>query len=453
MFHMNSKPHLPLNTICKRARERGVYIFFDPDTPNWVSVNEDGREVLELCNGERTVYEICEVLSKKAPWTENFSNDVLEFLNKIAAKDFLSDKPFSPPKTITTRASVLKELWIHVTNKCNMRCLHCHLDAGNRFESELEKEEIFGIIDQFVQLGGENLTISGGEPLCRSELTDILAYANRKEIRILRVVTNGTLIDGEIARCFKELNVYVQVSLDGATPETNDAIRGKGNYERAMEGIAELLKARVSTTIGMTLMKPNTKEIFEMANLCKTLGIPKFHVGLLQPKGRAKRNEDILRLSNRELLAAWKDINDVSKEKGIRIDIEEGVNKYLTKRIKNDFCGAGTSILSISADGVVYPCAGLHDPDFMAGNARSRTLKDIWKNSEILRQLRHLHVTQIPECKRCDLRYICGGGCHVFRYYQKGKLLTTHPYCKVYKKLYWEILRDLACEKRAFPDQ
>jgi radical SAM protein with 4Fe4S-binding SPASM domain len=324
------------------------------------------------------------------------------------------------------------------------------LEAGVPLESELRKEEIFQIIDQYAQLGGEKITISGGEPFCRPDLIEILAYASGKA-KLVFLVTNGTMIDDDTASRLKQFkNIAVQVSLDGATRETHDQIRGNGSYEKAMKGINALLRAKVQTRIGMTLMKPNAEEIFKMAYLCKTLNIPAFHLGLLQIKGRAKKNQKTISLTNTELLKAMRRVRTVSKETGVHVDMEEGLNILVGSLKRNDFCGAGSALLSVSSDGFVYPCAGLHDPVFVAGNIRNQTLEDIWRNSKVLKKLNGLSVIDIPKCRRCIVRFMCGGNCHVGRHGQKGKLLSVHPYCTVLRSIILEKIEELAATQQPF---
>jgi radical SAM protein with 4Fe4S-binding SPASM domain len=424
-----------------------LYIFLDPDSTNWVSVNENGKEILKLCNGKRTVSHISRILGRRHGTNyRELSSGILEFLNQIALRKFLSDKPLLPPRS--GKSSILADIWIHVTNECNLRCAHCHLEAGTPLESELGKEEIFQIIDQYAQLGGGQITISGGEPFCRSDLIEILAYANGKA-KLVFLATNGTMIDDDTASRLKEFkNMVVQVSLDGATRETNDQIRGNGSYEKAMKGINALLRAKVQTKIGMTLMKQNVEEIFKMAYLCKTLNIPRLHMGLLQIKGRAKKNQKTISLTNTEVLKAMRQVRTVTKETGVAVDMEEALNINVGTVKRNDFCGAGSASLSVSSDGFVYPCAGLHDPVFVAGNIRKQPLEDIWRNSKVLKKLNGLSVTDIPKCRHCIVRFMCGGNCHVGRQGQRGKLLSVHPYCTALKSIILEKIEELAATQQ-----
>lgn len=290
-FKMISKPYSPKNVIIKR--DRGTYLFLDPDTPNWVVVNAIGRDILEFCDGKHTIKEITEILCEKynEPYEESAEN-VLSFLNKLREKKFLQEVPFLIPVRLDKKNVSLMDVWVHVTNKCNLSCIHCHLDSGTPFRNEMTKEEIFGVIDRAMELGMKKLVVSGGEPFIRSDILDIIKYAHKRNVRIIRIITNGTLITEKIARTLRKLDVNVQVSLDGAYKETHDSIRGGGTYKKTINGIKNLMNKNTDCYVCMTLMKRNVNEMQEMANLLENLGVRALHFSALQNKGRAEKNNN-----------------------------------------------------------------------------------------------------------------------------------------------------------------
>jgi sulfatase maturation enzyme AslB (radical SAM superfamily) len=227
-FTLDSVPHKPKNITTKEFPS-GLYLLLDPDTPNWIVVNGIGRDIIELCDGEKPLGKIIKVLCENygEPYEESVE-DVLAFANELNGKYFLLEEEFPPPRGADRKDAPFQNLWIHVTNKCNLRCKHCHLSSGASFQDELTTEEIFSIVSQAEQLGVKLLVVTGGEPLVREDILDILNYASEHIDRVL-LLTNGTLITDEIAEKLKEFKVDVQVSLDGAQQETQDFIRGKGS--------------------------------------------------------------------------------------------------------------------------------------------------------------------------------------------------------------------------------
>lgn len=335
----------------------------------------------------------------------------------------------------------MEEIWLNVTNKCNLRCIQCHLSSGKALDDELTTNEILSVIDQYKEIKSKNgsIVISGGEPLLRDDILDILEYIAKKDINI-SLITNGTLISQKLSKELKKLeNLKIQVSLDGAKRETNDFIRGKGAYEETIKGIKNLIKEGMNPTIAMTIMKVNMNEILDMMRLAEDLGVKNLHFPLIRVIGRAKDNENLVDLNNEDKFRAYKIIQEIPKMSTLTTS-----NEFVCKiknLMKTDLCGAGRSTLSIAANGDVYPCASLHDKRFLAGNVRSKSLKEI-RSSPVLEKLWRMSVLDIKGCEECELKFICGGGCHATRFYSNGRLDSVTPNCEFLKKIYWHALEE-----------
>lgn len=438
-FTLDSVLYAPKNVVTKGTGE--AYLLLDPDTPNWIVVNAVGKDILTLCDGTRTVKETTKTLCEKhhEPY-EGSIDSVLTFVNGAKKNRFLREDPFPPSSRVDKENAPLVDLWINVTNKCNLRCIHCHLSSGTALENEMTKKEIIRVIDEARDLGVRNLTISGGEPLVRNDILSIVEYAHEQNIDRITVVTNGTLITNETAEKFSKLNVDVQVSLDGAREETHDFIRGKGTYKKTIGGIKKLVNAGAHFYIGMTIMKKNMNEMQEMAELSKSLRINVLHLTILQNKGRAKENPLVIGLEDEDYVTAIKKMKEISNLTNINISTEEAFRGKVERLSKIDLCGAGSGIISVAADGNVYPCAGLHEKEFCAGNIRDQSLRDIWKTSAVFKRFRSLSILDIEDCRNCELKFICGGGCHANKYNAYGHLDTPSVQCKACKEIFWDLL-------------
>ncbi|MBU6998547.1 MAG: radical SAM protein [Theionarchaea archaeon] len=443
-FTLDSAPHAP-RTVVSRKGSPDLYLLLDPETPNWVIVNTIGKDIITLCDGKTPLQHIIQALCEKynEPYHESVDS-VLAFVNELREKTVLREEEWVPPSTPDKKAVPLHNFWLNVTNACNLRCIHCHQESGPPLENELTEKEICHVISEAQELGARHMTVSGGEPLLRKDILAILAYAYDC-MEGIQLITNGTQITDEIARVLKELNVAVQVSLDGAREETQDFIRGKGSYRKVIEGLKTLVRVGAPVTVGMTLMSQNVHEMEEMAHLVKSLGISSLHFPILQMKGRAKQNESQVALEDNDLIEAFKRMKDISKI-GIVTTIEDTLRNEVEKMQRREFCGAGISMMSVSPNGNIYPCAGLHDDRFCGGTIREQTLKDIWETGEVFSELRSLSVLDIPECGECELKYICGGGCHVDRFHDSGELKKVSPKCGVHRELYWYLLMEEARE-------
>jgi radical SAM protein with 4Fe4S-binding SPASM domain len=425
-----SSPYAPPNLLFKESTS-GAYLLLDPDTPNWIVVDKVGKAIVSRCNGSVSIAEITRELCRE--YKESYEESIeyiLHFVNELQKRNLLRNKPFPEVQRADKAHSKLNEIWIHVTNECNLRCIHCHLSSGIQLQNELTIEEIFGAIAAANELGAQRIIISGGEPLMRKDFLSIAKFS-RDKVGFVQLLTNGTLITDKIAQALKDWDIKVQVSLDGARKETNDFIRGKGAYERTIAGIKKLVKSGVDTRLSMTLMEKNMNEIPEMAVLAEKLGIKMLHIPTPQIKGRARENKDSVLPSDESCIKLIKSLDGLSKIVGINVFLEEFWYLKIEKIQKIDLCGAGCMLMSIAADGEVYPCAGLHEMEFSSGNIREKSLKDMWENSEVFKELRSFSVLDIPECRDCEMKFICGGGCHVDRYYAYGDLRRKSPLCGI----------------------
>ena len=443
-FTLDSVPHGPQEVVAREV-EPDLYLLLDTNTPSWVIVNNIGREIVSLCNGKRPLREIIKTLcAQYGELYEESIDSVCTFANELKEKHFIREEPFEPPMRLE-KNDPLQDIWLNVTNKCNLRCLHCHQSSGLPLKDEMTTEEMCRVICEAEELGAETIYFSGGEPLTRKDILKIIECASQHMKGVI-LITNGTLITDEIAKKLKDCNVAVQVSLDGASEETHDFIRGKGSHKKALCGLKKLIKAGVLSRMAMTLTKINMNEMDEMIKLTKKLGLKNVHFPIVQSKGRAKENQSLIGIKNENIIAITKKMQEISKNEDIELSVAKALRKEVENGIKKDTCGAGSSTVSIAADGNVYPCAGLHEEEFCAGTIREQSLTDIWKNSEVFKKLRVFSVLDIPECRTCELKFICGSGCHVDKYYAYGMLDTPTPRCKAQQKIYWYLLLERARE-------
>ena len=153
----------------------------------------------------------------------------------------------------------IKRMNLIITKKCNLKCRICDIPRLSSKVNEMEYQEIIRLIDDAVDLGLQQLELSGGEPLCRPDLIDIMKYASGKKVDVI-LITNGTMINKEKAEQLVEFGLKsVMVSIDGFE-EVNDRIRGKGTYTRAVGAIESFLPLRErmhDIGIGVTLTKIN----------------------------------------------------------------------------------------------------------------------------------------------------------------------------------------------------
>ncbi|MER3445823.1 MAG: hypothetical protein C4291_02835 [Candidatus Dadabacteria bacterium] len=171
----------------------------------------------------------------------------------------------SDPMPRNLKADHLSELWIHTNNSCNLQCAHCLVSSAPWEDRGMPKEEIKRIIDQGRELGVFRFYFTGGEPFIRKDIYELIDYVTRDENSELIVLTNGMFFNQkeklnqllELARGrFKP-----QISLDGSTPEINDPIRGKGTFEKIIEGIKIAAESGLNPTVTTVVTAANAEDI------------------------------------------------------------------------------------------------------------------------------------------------------------------------------------------------
>ena len=338
------------------------------------------------------------------------------------------------------------------TRRCNLKCVHCYSQSQNiRYEGELTTEEGKRLIDSMADFGAPVLLFSGGEPLIRKDLFELIRHATARGLRAV-ISTNGTLISTEAAARLRDFNLsYVGVSLDG-TEAVNDRFRGvEGAYARAMNGIRACLAAGLKVGLRFTINRRNAGEIPAIFRIIREEGIPRvcFYHLVYTGRGSALIGED---LDHAETRAAVDQIIDLTAELQRRGDPKEvltvdnhadGVYVYL-RLLREDAARAaqvlellqfnegnssGRGIACVSWDGTVHPDQFWRH--LSLGNVRERDFGAIWtdSNNELLMKLKDKKRYVQGRCARCKWLGICGGNFRVRAEAVTGDLWAPDPAC------------------------
>jgi mycofactocin radical SAM maturase len=327
----------------------------------------------------------------------------------------LSSEALSAPVNVT---------W-EITGKCNLSCRHClSADLRAQRKGELTYEGCVAVIDELAAAEVFQVNFGGGEPFLREDFLSILEYLQGKDMTAC-VSTNGTLLtDPLIDRLIEMDHLFLQVSLDGVRPETNDAIRGAGTFPRIIDGVRRLSERGLADlSLNMVVTRLNVNEIADFATLAKAFGA-KARLSRFRPSGAARSMWKTYRLTKSQLLglSAFLDEN----HEVLTGDSFFALAPESRRALGLNRCGAAKMTMSIAPDGSVYPCAFLSDPAFLAGNVTDASPVSIFRDSEVFCRLRE---TDVGSCKSCTRFSVCNGGCPAVAYFVTRSLGACDPEC------------------------
>ncbi len=448
------------------------YVALNPAAPHWIATDERGLQILARLDGRTPLGEVVTAyagqmrLDPTRAWLhiETFARDALR--QGFVSTDGAVPVPYLGRATYLG-TDKLEELWIQVNDFCNLACAHCLVSSSPQRAQGLDTARLRDVIDQAMGLGVERLFITGGEPLARPDILELLTHAVDTHGREVVVMTNGTLFKGARLETLTALaaeeraqgRLRVQISLDGSTPETNDPIRGKGTFARITEGIQTAVVAGLRPTVTATILRHNIDDLGGIVRLAASLGVTNVHLLWPHRRGRVLEGPFADLPSAADILAAVRAARSVAQELQVSIDNLEEFRLRLdgTPGVKNDLAGAGYSSLCVYTDGAVYPSASMAGvPELRCGDLAEQSLERIWKDSPICKELRSATVEQKAQCRTCSLKFVCGGGDLEHGYWastggvegRKGRFTGHDPYCEVYKGLASDAFADFAREGR-----
>ena len=284
------------------------------------------------------------------------------------------------------------------TNKCNLNCLHCIVDAGKEYHDELSTIESKNVVDQLSQLNCNCIHFTGGECLTKPNFLDVAEYCLKKDINTT-LVTNATLLDDTNVDIIKNIFNDVRVSLNGASEKTHDFIRGKGNFNKTLKVIDLLNNAGVPVIFFVTLGSINYSEITDIIKLSRVYKAAGLKIDSVVIEGRALGYQEIFSL-------------DAQQTQSLVDEFNNGLSGILEE---DDLCNISSQSLYLSPAGDVYPCVHLSlnkSKRYFLGNVREMT---------ILQMIQKFNREILPDCKNKKC---------IYKFYSKGSnyiLGTKNP--------------------------
>jgi AdoMet-dependent heme synthase len=324
--------------------------------------------------------------------------------------EFYLKLAYTPEAKSAERFVPLVMSW-NVTRECNMKCSHCYINATEKkLSNELSTQEGKNLMDQICQVSKPLLILSGGEPLLRPDIYELIRYGSSKGLK-MGLGSNGSLIDDAVAARLKAAGIAtVSISLDSHIPAQHDEFRGvAGSWVKAVNACKSLKKNNVLVQVNTTLTQQNYNQIDDIMSLAEEIGVENFHLFFLVPTGRGAKLADISPQKYEDMITNT--FAKVAKHKlNVRpscapqfMRIAKGMGLDMRQWVRG--CLAGLYYCRIYPNGDVTPCPYL---PIKLGNVREKSFKEIWFNSDIFNALRNPNALK-GKCGACEYRSQCGG--------------------------------------------
>ncbi|MET4609231.1 mycofactocin radical SAM maturase [Rhodococcus sp. PvR044] len=314
-----------------------------------------------------------------------------------------------------------------LTYACNLSCVHCLSSSGRRDPRELSTEQCKSIIDELQRMQVFYVNIGGGEPTVRSDFWELVDYATEHQVGV-KFSTNGVKIDKKVAaRLAASDYVDVQISIDGATAEVNDAVRGPGSFAMAVRALENLAEAGFKDAkISVVVTRHNVGQLDEFKALADKYGAT-LRITRLRPSGRGADVWDELHPTQpqqRELYN-WLVANGGGVLTG---DSFFHLSAYGDALPGLNLCGAGRVVCLIDPVGDVYACPFAIHEQFLAGNiVADGGFQHVWQHSELFTELRSPQTG--GACSKCDHYDSCRGGCMAAKFFTGLPMDGPDPEC------------------------
>jgi SynChlorMet cassette radical SAM/SPASM protein ScmE len=335
---------------------------------------------------------------------------------------------------------------IDITNRCNLRCRYCyHYESAGDAGGDLPASEWLQFFEELNRCAVTEVMLAGGEPFIRADLEEIIGGIVRNRMRF-SILSNGTLITEDMAAFLASTRRcnYVQISIDGSIPMTHDAMRGKGSFAKAIEGLMTLRRYGVHATVRVTIHRKNVHELEKIATLLlEELGLPSFSTNSASHMGLCRKNAEMVQLKAGERSLAMETLFRLAGKYNGRITAlagplaearmwgemiharEDGVDG-MEGRGRLAGCGCTASRMAVRADGVLVPCAMLSHVEL--GRINQDDLATIWKGHSGLKALRgrsEISLGTFLFCEGCEYLRYCTGSCPGLAWTMVGEI--NHP--------------------------
>lgn len=308
----------------------------------------------------------------------------------------------------------LKELILSLTNKCNSSCIIC--DIPKLKVDELSTEDWKKVIEDVCLLGASTVVFSGGEPLLRTDLTELVYFARSNNLKAC-ITSNGLLMDSKMVHKLASAGInVVNISLEGPC-DIHDKLRGKGSFKKALLALDNLRKYNIESTVATMVSSYNFKFLKYVVEVAReknatTIKFQPFNTIFLSDKSR-KPEFLISKKEAVELKQIMKEVDFLCSKYGISTDpytYLERIPDYLSGKFSNhsDVCGALWESCPIDSSGNIYPCWILSGKNNLIGNVKEKILLELWDSDKHNEVREAIKDKGCPGCMMSCYDYVFG---------------------------------------------
>lgn len=317
-------------------------------------------------------------------------------------------------RRLETKDHELKYLFLEITRKCNLSCIHCGSDCSrDNSMKELTLDSWITIINYFHKLYNPVFVITGGEPLVRNDLNKVTAHLKNLNAR-WGMVTNGFSLTENVLKGLLYHGIEsITLSLDGLENSHKYIRRHPNSWDKVIYALDLISNSDIKIKDVVTCVYPdNLNQLDDIGQLLLDKGINSWRLFRIFPKGAAKRNRNLLlNFEQSNYMIKWiEDNRSLYRKKGLDLNFScEGylpIEKDMKVRHEPFFCRAGISIASILADGTITGCNN-NGPEYYQGNLNKDNFKEVWEDS--FKEFRDREWLKTGKCAECNEWNYCKG--------------------------------------------
>jgi PqqA peptide cyclase len=328
--------------------------------------------------------------------------------------------------TPTTPLALIAEL----THRCPLHCVYCSnpLELTAR-STELSTETWSSVFRQAAQLGVLQVDFTGGEPLARPDILDLIKSARAAGLYVNLITSGLPLDEPKLAQVVEAGLDHIQLSFQGADADTAEEISGTKSHAQKLRVLEWLKKNRVAVTLNFVIHRRNIDQIDEMLKIAESSTASRIEFANVQYYGWGFANRDSLLPTRAQLDESLIKIKAAGERLRGKIRIESVLPDYYAKYPKPCMGGWGRKLMLITPNGEALPChAAKIIPGLQFANVKDQSLADIWNSSDAFQKFRGESWMQAP-CNTCDRRTLDFGGCRCQAMLLAGVPSATDPVC------------------------